>query len=53
MRGVVIWRSKSQPNPAAITGVSVKTAAADTGGAVFNPTNISTKLPANSPPSTR
>ena len=43
IRPVVTCRNKSHPNPAAITGVSVNTAAALTGRAVFNPSNISTK----------
>ena len=43
MRGVVIWRKSTQPNPADMSGVSVKIAAVDTGGAVFSASNISTK----------
>ena len=52
MRRVVIWRSSSQPNAAAINGVRVKTAEVDTGAAVFSPSNIRTKYTANMPPST-
>ncbi len=36
-------RNNTQPNPAAITGVKVKTAAALTGAAVRSPSNISQK----------
>ena len=43
MRLVVTWRRSHQPNTADISGISVKTAAADTGFAVFSPSNISTK----------
>ena len=50
MRGVVIWRSSSQPKPADITGVNVNTALVETGGLSFNPSNISTKYIANNPP---
>ena len=53
MRLVVTWRRSHQPNTADISGISVKTAAADTGFAVFSPSNISTKYKVNSPPSTK
>ena len=43
IRSVVIWPSSSQPNPAAITGVRVNTAAVGTAAAVCKPQNINTK----------
>ena len=43
MRGVVTCRRSSQPKPADRIGVRVKTAEVETGGAVFNPSNMRTK----------
>ena len=43
MRGVVTWRKRSHPNPAAMIGVKVKTAAVEIASAVCKPLNISTK----------
>jgi len=43
IRGVSRWRRRIQPKPAESSGVSVKTAAVETAGAVFSPSNIRTK----------
>jgi hypothetical protein len=43
MRGLTACRRRRRPKIALITGVSVKTAEAETGGAVFRPSNIVTK----------
>ena len=40
IRGVVTWRSRNQPNTALIKGVSVKTAAVETGSVRRRATNI-------------